>query len=248
MKHAIYYGRVSPRRNLEESESLDMQLEFCQKFASENDWEIELFFSDEKSGADINRPGLWNAIDALKRGSALIVYRFDRIARDGFITYDVWRRVLRKGACLISASGEGKIDDNLSPEEELKFGMIQLFASYERKVIAARTSAAMLRHQANGRRMSGPPPYGYAVEERVIETDKGPQTKGFLVKAPGEQAVIESVIQLHKSGLSYSQIVAKLAGAPNREHPFTVSTVRNILDRNLYPEKRAKRRKQRQRG
>lgn len=232
MKKGIIYTRVSPRRDLKLSKSIPTQIAICREVAEREGYEIAAEESDEKSGADIDRPGLWTAVGGLKRGWALIVYRFDRIARDGFITYDVWRRAFRVGAVLLSASGEGEINATLSPEERLKFGMMQLFATYEREVTAARTSAGMLIRQAAGEAMSNIPPFGSKVEAKKVERPDGRIIeKRFLIRDEHEQAVVEAVLSLHDTGLSYRKIVQRMKQEAYTGRPVTVSTVRNIIRR-----------------
>ncbi len=69
--------------------------------------------------------------------------------------------------------------------------VLQVFAEYERKIIAARTRAAMLHHQANGRRMSHVCPYGWV---------RDPDHEDLLYEVPEEQAVIRQIIELYQAG------------------------------------------------
>ena len=104
----IIYTRYSPRRNADECESIEMQLDFCRKWCEENNVKIAGEFADRAlSGGEEDRPELWAAIEALERGYVLVVYRLDRLARSVYLSDIIERAIQRKKATLISISGEG---------------------------------------------------------------------------------------------------------------------------------------------
>ena len=224
MNKAILYTRFSPRRNGDTCESIETQLEFCRRFCTHNSYSIMTEFQDRSvSGADEDRPVLWDAIESLKRGYALIVYKFDRLARNAFLAYTIERECQKRGAKIISASGEGTIEQSMSPEERLKIGMLRLFAEYERNIIAARTKTAMLRHQANGRRMSKEPPFGFMTD---------PSSPAHLIPNPMEQNIISHIGNLRDTGESYRGICRQLESEGLRcrnNHRWHHTTVKNIL-------------------
>ncbi len=200
-KKAIIYSRFSPRRNKDESESIEAQLDFCRKWCEENKVEIAGEFADRAlSGADEDRPELWAAIAALERGYVLVVYRLDRLARSVYLSDIIERAVHKRKASFLSVSGEGTWGD--SDEDWLIRKILQTLAEYERKVIGARTKAAMLRHQANGRLMGSIPRYGFMLDKA---------DKRRILKSPYEQVVINQIKRLHKKGLSLRQIASELA-------------------------------------
>ena len=143
MKQAIIYARHSPRRNAEQCESVETQIELCQDFCKKNDYGISgIFFDKNMSGGDENRPGLWNAIEQLKRGYMLIVNRLDRLARGVYLSHIIEQAIKKQRATFVSIIGEGTWDD--TAESKLIRDILIALAEYERKVIAARTKAAML--------------------------------------------------------------------------------------------------------
>jgi len=200
-RKAIIYSRFSPRRNADESESIEAQLDFCRKWCKENNVKIVDEFADRAlSGGDEDRPELWAAIAALERGYVLVVYRLDRLARSVYLSDIIERSINKKKASFLSISGEGTWSD--TDEDWLIRKILQTLAEYERKVIAARTKAAMLRHQANGRLMGSIPPYGFMLD---------PKDGRRIVKNPYERLIINAIKRLHEKGLSLRQIAAKLA-------------------------------------
>ncbi|MHC4483472.1 MAG: recombinase family protein [Planctomycetota bacterium] len=197
----IIYARFSPRRNEDECESIEAQFDFCRQWCKQNNVEIAGEFADlALSGADEDRPELWAAIEALERGYVLVVYRLDRLARSVYLSDIIERSVNRKKASFLSISGEGTWSD--SDEDWLIRKILQTLAEYERKVIGARTKAAMLRHQANGRLMGSIPRYGFMLDQA---------DKRKVLKSPYEQVVINQIKRLHKKGLSLRQIASELA-------------------------------------
>ena len=190
---AIIYSRFSPRRNADDCESCETQIDYCQTFCKFHKLEVVKVYRDENiSGSEENRPILWDAIAATKRGYALVVHKFDRLARNAFLMYSLERQCSKKDVKIMSASGEGTIERSMSADERLKMGLLRLFAEYERAIISARTSAAMLRHQRRGRKMGGTAPYGTMVD---------PKDGTRLIKNSYEQKVIKRIWELKHKGL-----------------------------------------------
>ena len=199
-KKAIIYSRFSPRKNEDTCESIEMQFDFCRKWCDENNVKIVAEFADRAlSGGEEDRPELWAAIEALERNYVLVVYRLDRLARSVYLSDIIERAISRKKASFLSISGEGTWGD--TDEDWLIRKILQTLAEYERKVIGARTKAAMLRHQANGRLMGSIPRYGFMLD---------PENSKRIVKNPYERIIINQITRLNKKGLSLRQIAAEL--------------------------------------
>jgi len=200
-RKGILYARFSPRRNADGCESIEAQFDFCRQWCKENNVEIVGEFADSAlSGGDEERPELWAAIEALERSYMLVVYRLDRLARSVYLSDIIERAIKRKKATFISICGEGTW--GFTDEDWLVRKILQTLAEYERKVIGARTKAAMLRHQANGRLMGSIPRYGFKLD---------PKDKRKVLKSQYEQVVINQIKRLDKKGLSLRQIAAELA-------------------------------------
>lgn len=197
----IIYARFSPRRNEDECESIEAQVDFCRAWCKKNNVKVVGEFADRAlSGADEDRPELWAAIAALEKGYVLVVYRLDRLARSVYLSDIIERAIQRKKATLISISGEGTW--GFTDEDWLVRKILQTLAEYERKVIGARTKAAMLRHQANGRLMGSIPRYGFMLD---------PEDKRKVLKNQYEQVVINQIKRLHQQDFSLRQIAAELS-------------------------------------
>jgi DNA invertase Pin-like site-specific DNA recombinase len=128
--------------------------------------------------------------------------------------------VVRKGARIVSAAGEGTEGDE--PSHVLMRHLIDAFAEYERLIIVARTKAALQAKKARGERV-GYIPFGcrLGADGKHLEPD------------PKEQAIRATIVQLHRQGLSLRQIARELnaPGTFNRgnrwHHVAVLRTLRN---------------------
>jgi site-specific DNA recombinase len=150
------------------------------------------------------RPGLLAALAALTRGSALLVVRRDRLARDILAAAMAERIAAKAGASILAADGTGAGD---GPEAVLLRTIIDAFAQYERALIALRTKAGLRRKRAKGERV-GTIPYGKRLDADGVH----------LLDHPAEQAVIGTVRALRAEGFSLREIAAELGrrGLTNR--------------------------------
>ena len=156
---AVIYARFSPRRNGDTCESNDTQIELCQAYCERQKYPVGPILQDRAlSGDNEDRPGLWDAVEALSRGDVLVVYKLDRLARSVYLSHIIERAIRKKGCKIVSVTGEGTWGDSL--EDEFLRNILRAMAEFERKANNARTKAAMLRHQRKGRRMSNITIYG----------------------------------------------------------------------------------------
>lgn len=197
---AVIYARFSPRRNADECESCNLQIEYCTNYCEFNKLEIVGTFRDDGiSGAKAeNRPGLQDAMSqAMRQRAVLVVYSLSRLARNTRETLEIAERLNHAKANL--ASIKEKIDTTTAMGKFF-FTVMAAMAEMERKQIAERTSDAMLRHQANGRRMSYRPPYG-------MKTD--PENRSRLTMHPYEQKVIERILEIYETGAG-SRVICRI--------------------------------------
>lgn len=219
---AVLYARFSPRKDEDTSVSNEHQLAAARAYCARKGYAVASEHQDRAlSGADAERPGLWAAMRALKRGSVLVVYRVDRLARDFILAEMLCREVGRKRAiveCVEGINGDG-------PEAIMTRQVLSAVAQFERTLIGKRTSAGMKHRQAQGQRMSRYPPYGWRLD---------PDSTGRLAPCPAEQATIERMRVLRAEGLTLTQIAEKLnvEGFPARSgRAWLTATLWRILQR-----------------
>jgi DNA invertase Pin-like site-specific DNA recombinase len=138
------------------------------------------------------------AVSALKRGDVLRVAKRDRLGRDVVEVAMIERLIVKRGARIVSAAGEGTDSDD--PAGVLMRRLIDSFAEYERLIIASRTRAALAAKRRRGERTSRFAPFGYqlADDSRRVEPHAA------------EQQVLRTIHRLHASGRSLRAIAADL--------------------------------------
>jgi DNA invertase Pin-like site-specific DNA recombinase len=226
MTEAVLYARFSPRPSPEECDSVEKQLDRCRAYSNGHGYIVVAEYHDKdlSGGRADNRPGLLRAIaEACKRKAVLVVYSLSRLARCTKDAIDLAERLNAAGADL------AVIQENVntrSPMGRFIFTLFSALAQLEREQIAERTSTAMLRHQAKGRRMTRRDrcPIGW-------RPDEADPTQ--LVEDAEEQAAIARIRQERRRGRGLREIARILdrAGIGCRGGRWSHSTVRSVLIR-----------------
>lgn len=108
----------------------------------------ERIYEDTCSGSVIDRPGLARALDALRAGDALVVWKLDRIGRSLAHVVELVGALQIKGIGLKVLTGG---IDTTSPTGRLVFGIFATLAEFERDLIHERTMAGLAAARARGR-------------------------------------------------------------------------------------------------
>ena len=226
MPQAVLYARFSPRPNPDECDSVEKQRERCRAYCEGHGYTITAEYHDKDVSGERadNRPGLQKAIArACERKAVLCVYSLSRLARCTKDAIDLAERLSAAGADL------AVIQENVntrSPMGRFIFTLFSALAQLEREQIAERTSTAMLRHQAKGRRMTRPDrcPYGWRPD---------PSEPDRLVEDADEQATIGRIREDRRRGRGLREIARRLdlAGVSCRGGRWSHTTVRSVLRR-----------------
>jgi DNA invertase Pin-like site-specific DNA recombinase len=123
-------------------------------------------FEEKASGAQRERLGLKDALEFLREGDTLVVWRLDRLARS--------LRQLLETVELLEGRGIGlrsltESIDTTTPGGRLIFHIFGALAEFERSVIRERTSAGLASARARGR-VGGRPPAMTAGDIAVAKT------------------------------------------------------------------------------
>ncbi len=195
---AIAYIRVSTEEQANEGVSLDAQRAKIEAWADLNGYDLGGVFVDAGiSGTKADRPGLAQALAAVGKGDALVVYSLSRLSRSTKHTLELSDRLDKAGADLVSISE--KIDTT-SAAGRMVFRMMAVLNEFERDQLAERTSGALQHKKAKGERV-GAIPYGKALAADGVA----------LVDVPAEQEVIAQARELRAGGLSLRKVAAILA-------------------------------------
>ncbi len=228
---AVIYARYSPRPRSSgdgesgHCESNEKQIADCKRYCEAKNYDVVAIHQDEAlsgAGADADRPGLYEALRDVKRRYVLVVRWYSRLARDVYLSEWIMHQVARKGGRVEATEGAGNGSD---PGSKLLPHQLQAFAEFERSMLRIRTSAAMRRYQANGRRMSAECPYGW-------KTD--PDDHKRMIPRQREREAVARVLGLHARGRSLRGIAQALNSEdyPTRKgRPWCHQSVKSIIRR-----------------
>ena len=154
----IGYARVSTH-----DQNLDLQKDALLKA------DCEKIYVDKKTGSHINRDGLEKAIEMLRAGDTLVVWRLDRLARS-----------LKHLIELITDLEERNIGfksltesiDTTTSSGKLIFHIFGALAEFERGVIADRTLAGLAAARARGRLGGRPPKLSTKQQKHAVKLYK----------------------------------------------------------------------------
>ena len=193
----IIYCRVSTKEQADKGYSLEAQEDDCRKFAINNGYEIDKVFVERGESAKTqDRTELQKiikySIENKKDISALIVWKFDRFARNLSDQMELCKNFARLGIRVLSAT-ENNEDTSVG---KLMRNIIGSFAQYENDVKSERTTQGMIKALKLGR-WCWKAPHGY---KRIRDVYNKP------LLYPNEDApYITEIFSLAETGL-YKQI------------------------------------------
>ena len=135
----IGYARVSTK-----DQNLDLQIDALTKAG------CDLIFEEYLSGAKTDRQELKRALEILKEGDSLVVYKLDRLARSTKNLIEISEELKAKGAGLHSTSDN--IDTSTS-QGQLYFTILGAVAQFERDLIIERTKAGLEAARKSGKKL-----------------------------------------------------------------------------------------------
>lgn len=133
----IGYARVSTHE-----QNIDMQMVALKKAGCER------IFSENATGAKTHRPQLTAALEYLRFGDALVVWRLDRLARSTKDLIAIMGMLAERGIALISLT---EAIDTTTASGRLVFHIFAALAEFERSIIRERTMAGLAVARARGR-------------------------------------------------------------------------------------------------
>jgi site-specific DNA recombinase len=184
-------------------------------------------FSDQLTGATLERPGLQQALAEAKakRFDLLLVYRVDRLSRSVRGLAQIVEALDEAGVLFRSAS---EPFDTSSSAGRMMVQMLGVFAEFERATIVERVIAGMERKAARGEWI-GQPPFGY---HRDAAT-------GRLVPDPTEALIVAEIFRRYDERLEGTATLARWLSArgyqTKRRVPFNQHAVLTILRKRQLP-------------
>lgn len=152
----IGYARVST-----DQQSLNMQIDAIKRYAADKNFELVLYVEKESSRNE--RPELNNALKAATSGDIFVVYKLDRLARSTKELYSVTDDLHDRDISFVSINDSF---DTTTPSGKAMFGLLAVFAEFERDIIRERTRAGLESARKRGR-VGGRPGVDESVKRKV---------------------------------------------------------------------------------
>src|SRR5262245_50902777 len=143
MRMYIGYARVSTQ-----DQNPALQLDALQNA------DCDKIFMEKASGAQRDRPELKAALDYIRPGDTLVVWKLDRLARSIRQRIDTIESLEARGIGFRSLT---EAIDTTTPGGKLIFHIFGALAEFERSVIRERTKAGLASARARGKRGGRPP-------------------------------------------------------------------------------------------
>lgn len=152
---ALIYIRVSTNEQADSGLGLEAQLAACRAACAARGWPVVAVIPDDESARSLKRPKLIEALGRLEAGEAdvLVVAKLDRLTRSVKDFCLLVERASRHGYAILA------LDSPADPSSAAGAAMQQMmvvFSEYERRVIAARTRAAMAALRSRGVKLGRP--------------------------------------------------------------------------------------------
>jgi len=110
-------------------------------------------FEDKSSGARDDRPGLAKALEFVRAGDCLVVWKLDRLGRSLSHLLTIVTSLKEKGVAFRSLTEQM---DTTTPHGELLFQLFGALAQYERALIQERVKAGISAAKRRGRHSGRP--------------------------------------------------------------------------------------------
>jgi len=236
VRYAIY-TRQSVSDEGKVLSSCDVQLDICRDFIqaqADSSWKwISRRFDDVGfSGASTDRPALQRLLTHIENRDVdkVVVYRLDRLTRRLMDCVDILTTFRDAGVELLIVTAP---ELRRAATDKLLLNVMATFAEFERDMIRSRladTRAALKRH---GRRLAGPPPYGYDIDPRtkqlVVNAAEARRVKAMFQAAANGKLPSGIAADANRRGWRTRRSVAERSGRASGGGPWSPRQVLTVL-------------------
>lgn len=223
------YARQSVDK--EDSISIESQIELCLREVGNNPYRV--FRDKGYSGKNTERPDFQDMMAAVRAGGArrIIVYRLDRISRSVLDFANVISELQKYGVEFVSITERF---DTSTPIGKAMLMIVMVFAQLERETIQQRVMDAYRSRSRKGYYMGGRVPYGFELENTVMEGIKTCMYKPI----PEQIQVVQLIFSLYAMPqVSFADVVRYLSQNgiknPNGKN-FSRMRIRDIITNPVY--------------
>ncbi|MEV4706828.1 recombinase family protein [Actinoplanes sp. NPDC049316] len=223
---AIYTRRSTDEEN--QPFTIEAQTSKLKSYIKSQDgWTLVQEYSDDASGAKIDRPNLSRALMAARAGlyDVLLVYRVDRFTRR---IRDLSALLEELDAAAVVFRSATEPFDTSTPAGRMLVQMLGVFAEFEREMIIDRVVNGMERKAGKGQWTLGVAPEGYLTD---------PDTQ-HLVPVEAEMSTIQEIFRIYTQDRVGCRMVAKKInerGMRRRSGAlYSFKTIADILSNPVY--------------
>jgi DNA invertase Pin-like site-specific DNA recombinase len=216
----VSYLRVSTKRQGDSGLGLEAQRKAVTDFLNGGRWElIDERIEVESGKSDTNRPELERALKLCRlHGATLVIAKLDRLSRDAHFLLGLQKA----GVKFVAA--------DMPEANEMVVGIMAVVAQAERKMISARTKAALAAAKARGVKLGG---------NRGTVITPGIRAKGVAVRQERSAArardLAADIAEIRTSGASSLREIAaglNARGVPTaRGGTWSAVQVKRVLER-----------------
>ncbi len=168
----IGYARVSTG-----DQNLDLQIQAIEKYAAEEEKEFRIF-QEKQSGGKKDRVELKQALETLRPDDMFVIYKLDRLARSTRQLYEITELLKEKKVEFVSLNDQ---IDTTTAAGRAMFGMLAVFAEFERALIQERTQAGLAAARKRGK-VGGRPTIDRKTKSHVRALHAAGESAGDIAK------------------------------------------------------------------
>lgn len=228
MRVAIY-TRISTDEEHQPYSLESQQVKLKAYIESQDDWQLVRTFTDQCSGAKMERPALKQAMTEARAGrfDLLLVYRVDRFSRSVRGLAQLLEELATAGVAFRSST---EPFDTTTPAGRMMVQMLGVFAEFERATIIDRVISGMERKAARGEWAlgSGVRPYGY---------DITPDTHQLIpneIEAPIVPLIFEMYVNKNLGAQSIARELTERGHRTRKGKAWGSKTILGILRNRVY--------------
>jgi DNA invertase Pin-like site-specific DNA recombinase len=217
----VAYYRVSTDRQGRSGLGIEAQKAAVSAFLNGGNWSVIAEFVEVESGKRSDRPELGKALHLCRvHNATLVIAKLDRLARDAHFLLG------------LEKAGIEFVAADMPSANRLTVGIMAMVAEEERRMISARTKAALAAAKARGKKLGGARPGGIKDAERGRALGR----EARVAKAASRAADLRPIIEVIRAegATSLRAIAAQLNARgikPARGVEWQANTVKRVLDR-----------------